>query len=182
MTVFFTADTHFGHEALVRHGYRQFRDAAEVDALICHRWNLRVGPEDDVWHLGDFTMHGAEIAAKYLARVNGRIHLIWGNHDRNSVRKLPHWKSSTFAAEIRVDGQKLVLCHYAMEVWNNCHHGSLMLHGHSHGGLQDNSQRCDVGVDCWNFQPVTLAEIMERMNHAKPFRPTDHHRLAEDAQ
>jgi hypothetical protein len=34
---------------------------------------------------------------------------------------------------------------------------------HSHGGLAGDSQSLDVGVDCWDFRPVTLREIKERL-------------------
>jgi hypothetical protein len=52
-----------------------------------------------------------------------------------------------------------VLCHYALRTWNGSHRGALRLYGHSHGGLAGDSQSVDVGVDCWDFRPVTLDEI-----------------------
>ena len=56
------------------------------------------------------------------------------------------------------DGLQLVLCHYAMRVWRNSHHGAIHLYGHSHGNLIGDSQSCDVGVDCWRFSPVSIEE------------------------
>jgi hypothetical protein len=32
-------------------------------------------------------------------------------------------------------GQPIVLCHYAMRVWNRSHHGAWHLYGHSRGNL-----------------------------------------------
>lgn len=175
MTVFFTADTHFGHDGLIRHGYRTFPSVASMDEMLIANWNNRIMPRDTVWHLGDFTLAGAEAAAGYLSRLNGKIHLVWGNHDRNSVRRLPRWASSQYATEISVDGHKITLCHYAMRVWNHCHRGSLMLHGHSHGSLPGTSQSLDVGVDTWRFRPVTLDEVLERMRALPPYEAEDHH-------
>ncbi len=40
-------------------------------------------------------------------------------------------------AEISVHGQPIVICHYAMRVWNRSHHGAWHLYGHSHGNLPD---------------------------------------------
>jgi calcineurin-like phosphoesterase family protein len=173
---FFTSDTHFGHEGLLRHGYRTFLSVEEMDNTIISRWNAVVGPRDVVWHLGDFTLSGAVFAQSILDRLNGQIHLVWGNHDRNSVRKLPRWLSGQYACEIRLNGRKLVLSHYAMRVWNDCRYGALMLYGHSHGSLPGNGQSLDVGVDCWNFSPVTLEEIEERMRTLPDFVSEDHHR------
>ena len=82
---------------------------------------------------------------------------MWGNHDPETVRNLPRWESSQFGTEIHLDGHRIVLCHYAMRVWNKAHNGSLMLYGHSHDSLPGNSQSLDVGVDCWGMQPVALS-------------------------
>jgi calcineurin-like phosphoesterase family protein len=38
--------------------------------------------------------------------------------------------------------------------------GWLNLHGHSHGRLAPLPRQVDVGVDAWDFRPVTLAQIM----------------------
>lgn len=173
---FFTSDTHFGHAGLITHGYRPgFASPQAMDETLIANWNSVVSPRDVVWHLGDFTLAGAEPALAYRARLNGTIHLIWGNHDRNSVRNLGCWASSEYAREINLDGHRITLCHYAMRVWNNCRHGSLMLHGHSHGSLPGNSQSLDVGVDAWAFRPATLAEIISRLAALPAFKSEDHH-------
>lgn len=172
---FFTADNHFGHEGLILHGYRQFASVEEMDELMIAKWNGVIGPRDTVWHLGDFTLAGAEIAERYLSRLNGRINLVWGNHDRNSVRRLPRWVSSQYAADINLDGHKITLCHYGMRVWNRAHYGALMLYGHSHGSLPGSSQSLDVGVDAWGFRPIRLPEIISAMETLPPYHPEDHH-------
>lgn len=41
MTVFFTSDTHFGHEAIIRHCGRPFASVAEMDEALIARWNAR---------------------------------------------------------------------------------------------------------------------------------------------
>jgi calcineurin-like phosphoesterase family protein len=43
------------------------------------------------------------------------------------------------------------------------HHGDLHLYGHSHGSLPGTAARTDVGVDCFEFRPVTLDEIRVRL-------------------
>jgi calcineurin-like phosphoesterase family protein len=163
LTVWFTSDTHFGHANIIRHCARPFGGVAEMDVALVANWNARVRPGDDVWHLGDFAFRNETAAASYLRRLHGRVNLIWGNHDSDVVRHLPGWASSQPMAEITVDGVRLVLLHYAMLVWPRSHHGALHLFGHSHGTLQGNSQSCDVGVDAWDYRPVSLAEIQERL-------------------
>src|SRR5664279_3833835 len=65
--------------------------------------------------------------------------------------------------QIVVDGQRLVLCHYGMRTWPGSRRGALHLYGHSHGTLPGNAQCLDVGVDCWDFRPVTLPEIRAKL-------------------
>jgi|SRR5579859_86237 len=166
---FFTADTHFGHARIIDLCSRPFETVEDMDEEMIARWNKVVGPDDFVWHLGDFTMKGAEEALAYRQRLNGRIALIWGNHDRQSVRSLPascweHLAGSRFATEVKVEGWDLTLCHYAMRAWNGSFHKtgkSLMLYGHSHGMLPPIHHSLDVGVDCWNFYPVSLDQILD---------------------
>ena len=62
-----------------------------------------------------------------------------------------------------VDGQQLVLCHYAMRVWPGQHQGAIQLYGHSHGNLPGTATSCDVGVDCWGFAPVSIEDIKRRL-------------------
>jgi calcineurin-like phosphoesterase family protein len=64
------------------------------------------------------------------------------------------------------DGDKktIALCHYSMRVWRNSFHGSWHLYGHSHGMLPENeSLSFDVGVDCWDFYPVSIEEVKAKM-------------------
>lgn len=170
MKTFFTADLHLGHEGIIRHCKRPFESTHDMDQTIIHNWNSVVCKQDTVWLLGDFTLNGADDAKAYRERLNGKINLIWGNHDRNSVKKLDIWQSSQYATEINVENIKLILCHYGMRVWNKSRRGSLMLYGHSHGSLPGTDQSLDVGVDDWNFTPVTLEQIKKRMSTLPSFQ------------
>jgi calcineurin-like phosphoesterase family protein len=142
-------------------------------------WNAMVRPGDLVYHLGDFAFTTPEVATKIARRLNGQKYLVFGNHDKR-LRKEPdflkHWIWAKDFAEIKVGDQKIVLCHYAMLTWNQSHRGSWNLHGHSHGSLPDdpNANRVDVGVDCWDYQPVHFDTIKSLMDK-KTFKPLDHH-------
>lgn len=175
MAVWFTSDTHFSHKNIIRYCNRPFADVDAMDSAIVNRWNERVRHHDEVWHLGDFSLRSSEVTSRFLDRLMGKIHLVWGNHDSNQVRQMPRWASSQPYAEISVDGTRLVLLHYAMRVWNRSHHGALHLYGHSHNSLPGDSASCDVGVDAWDFRPVSLVEIKKRLAQS-PIRPiVDHH-------
>jgi calcineurin-like phosphoesterase family protein len=64
-------------------------------------------------------------------------------------------------------------------VWNASHHGALHFYGHSHGNLPGDSQSLDVGVDCWDFRPASLAEIRARLATLPTRREPDRAAAAE---
>jgi calcineurin-like phosphoesterase family protein len=63
-----------------------------------------------------------------------------------------------------------------MKVWNGSHKGDWQLYGHSHGTLPDdpNALSCDVGVDCWNYFPVSMEQLRAKMK-TKNYKSIDHH-------
>ena len=171
--IWFTADTHFGHSNIIKFCRRPFGSVAEMDETMIERWNARVKPYDVVWHLGDFAFHKSrEKLYEIFNRLNGDKCLITGNHDHTNTRMLP-WSTVRALTSIHLDDkQPLIMCHYALRVWDRSHHGSLHIFGHSHGTLGGNNQSLDVGVDCWNFQPVNIDEIRERLK-TLPARPKE---------
>jgi calcineurin-like phosphoesterase family protein len=128
---------------------------------LVERWNLVVGPDDEVWHLGDFA-NGPDALriAELVAALNGRKHLVVGNNDGRATLEAPGWASLQHYAEVSVDGRRLVLCHYPLRTWNGIGRGAVNLHGHSHGKLKPMTRQYDVGVDLWDFRPVRLGAIL----------------------
>jgi calcineurin-like phosphoesterase family protein len=158
VTVFFTSDTHFGDHRVLNLYPRPFATVAEMDAELIRRWNAVVGPEDTVWHLGDFARTDRR-AAEVLAQLHGTKHLVAGNND--PAPEAAHgWASVQPYAEIELQGRKLVLCHYPFRSWNGQHKGALNLHGHSHGRMKELARQFDVGVDVHDYRPVTLAQLL----------------------
>lgn len=163
MAVFFTSDTHFGHGGALGLYRRPFPSVAAMNEGLVERWNETVGSEDAVWHLGDFAIHQPRaIVDELLARLNGCKHLVAGNNDPPTTRELDGWESVQPYAEIDVEEVSLVLCHYPFRSWRGMGKGWLNLHGHSHGRMKPLQRQFDVGVDVWDFRPVTLHEILHR--------------------
>jgi calcineurin-like phosphoesterase family protein len=168
MAVFFTSDTHFGDARRIRIDQRPFADIAEHDASLIARWNAVVGPDDDVYHLGDFARIDDKAAVtKWLRALNGRKHLILGNNDSAAVTQNPAWASVSAYAEIMLDGHLLILCHYPFRTWHNSSKGAIDLHGHSHGKLKELPRQYDVGIDVFDYRPVGLAEILASRRRGK---------------
>ena len=166
MTVWFTADTHFGHGGALGLFRRPFDSVAAMDEAMIARWNERVAPADEVWHLGDFAVLGTraareERAAELLGRLNGTKRLIAGNND-DASRALPAWAEVADYVETTVEDVPLVPCHYALRSWRGQHKGWWNLHGHSHGALEPLARQRDVGVDLHDFAPTRLGDLRAR--------------------
>ena len=85
--VFFTSDTHFNHANILKFCDRPFKNVEEMNETIIVNWNKVIGKDDTVFHLGDFCLGGSAEWTKILDRLNGKIHLIVGNHDLKNLRQ-----------------------------------------------------------------------------------------------
>lgn len=165
----FTADNHFDHANIIRYCNRPFTTVGSMNAVMIDNWNSVVHPVDDVVYvLGDFCMGGKKVARKFFSRLNGRIIVVPGSHDRRWI----DGSAPTFSRKVTVlfplttitiEKQPIVLCHYAMRVWNKSHYNSWQLYGHSHGKLPPMGKQHDVGVDNNNFYPVSFDQIKKIM-------------------
>ena len=59
---YYIADTHFGHENIMKHCNRPFDSVEEMDKTIIKHINEIVGPGDDLYILSDFCHWNQQIA------------------------------------------------------------------------------------------------------------------------
>lgn len=159
---FFTSDIHFGHVGIIHHCHRPFESVEQMNETLLANYNAVVGKKDDVYILGDVAFVDP---TPWVERMNGRKHLIMGNHDQPKKAKLHacpfQWIKDV--AEISIMGQKIWLSHYPHRAWPGSHHGHWHLYGHSHGSMPPAGKSLDVGVDCWDLAPVGFETISQRM-------------------
>lgn len=86
--LFFTADTHFGQQRTLELSKRPFKNVEEMDKTLIGNWNSLIKPHDHVFHLGDFGMYSR------VKELNGHIHLVFGNYERNDFHKSSTSKQS----------------------------------------------------------------------------------------
>lgn len=166
--IYFTSDTHFGHANVIKYCSRPFNNTAHMEDELIARWNANVGEDDTVYHLGDFGFQKPRDLIDILWKLNGTIKLVPGNHDSNSflnkVYEMPAVAVEVIDryVELNHNGRKFVLCHYPIESWNNMSHGSIHLHGHSHGNSRAVPGRYDVGVDnmATKYAPVSIETVL----------------------
>lgn len=93
---FFTSDQHFGHFNIIRLCSRPFGTVEEMDEALLSKWNAKVKADDIVYILGDLFFRAAKIEP-ILKALNGRKHLIVGNHDHTWMKgDVNDFESMTF--------------------------------------------------------------------------------------
>ncbi len=171
MTIFFTADTHFSDTHILRQRGSRVATMEAHDAILIARWNESVRPDDEIWHLGDFAGGSRPRCLEIFQQLNGIKRLVRGNHDSNRILDLPWAAPPVESARLTVaDGTgrevRLFLSHYAHRAWPGLWRGTRHLYGHTHGRLADTTRSCDVGVDAWDDQPASLAQVLARQDAA----------------
>ena len=171
--LFFTSDTNFFHGRIIELCNRPFHSVEEMNEALITNWN-RVVPRDGVvFHLGDFAFGGPDEWNSILDRLNGKIHLILGNHDMRMARTeiMERFSEVTLQKIISVDGRKILLDHYPFLCYSGENRGEWQLFGHVHSSEHNDSgadiprlrhlfrTQYDVGVDNNRFTPLSYGEL-----------------------
>jgi calcineurin-like phosphoesterase family protein len=167
--IYFSADQHFGHTNIIKYCERPFENTFQMDKQIIENWNNIITKEDTVYVLGDFSLHSKPefVYENYIQKLKGNIIFVYEKytHDKwfdkvykNNVIKI---NIATSIHLVNYEGIKIFCTHCPLYTWPAEYHGSIHLHGHSHGNSANKKNRHDVGVDVNNFKPVSIVEIMK---------------------
>lgn len=178
--IFFTSDWHVGHENAIHYCNRPFASLAEMEDELVSRWNRRINATDTVYVLGDLALCSIQRTEPIVKRLNGVKYLIKGNHDSYSDGQYARIGFSGVYLELKLKlfGCVVRLSHYPyalpwyrrpfayeselrfMEKRPPRIGGEILLHGHTHTKKQVTAVgMIHVGVDAWDFYPVSLSEI-----------------------
>ena len=170
--VFFTSDTHFYHSNIINFCGRPFKNVEVMNETLIANWNSVVGPDDIVFHLGDFCLGGSAEWTNILNRLNGKIYLIVGNHDIKNLRQGYYslFEHIAMQMHIEVGKQKIYLNHCPFLCYGGAYRDTWQLFGHVHTSKQNTGidaprlhmlfpTQYDVGVDNNNFTPVSFEQV-----------------------
>ena len=184
--LWFTSDTHFWHQNIIQWCGRPWETASEMNDGIVELWNSVVSADDDVWHLGDFCFAGSSQWKSLRERLNGRIHLVLGNHDNVASQPMLSLFESVHPglARLKVEHQEIWLSHFPLMCWTGSDRGSWNLFGHVHTMATDPQlgsdagrvaacrvwNQYDVGVDLNGYKPVSYSKIKTIIENGKNSR------------
>jgi calcineurin-like phosphoesterase family protein len=166
---FYTADVHFGHDAIIDLCNRPFENAAEMESIMIELWNAKVKSNDTVFIVGDLFYRHKD-PESVLAQLKGKKRLILGNHDSSWTSKCnlaKYFQSVDSYLEISDGKRNVVLCHYPLMTWKHPQK-TYMVHGHIHNRtdteywnlIKNNPYILNAGVDVNGLCPVTFEQMV----------------------
>jgi calcineurin-like phosphoesterase family protein len=178
---FFTADAHFGHFNILKYcsdRYRQWQTTEEMDEALVKNWNQTVSYGDTVFFLGDLSFKNQKATERIMSRLDGDFVFLKGNHD--SFKDLKRHRFFVFDSLVWQHGkQHIGMAHRPQDVPLG---GKVTfgLCGHVHDRWKMATKKLtifgshevereeiilpvpivNVGMDVWNYRPVSVDEIM----------------------
>ena len=175
--IWFTSDWHFGHDKEFIWKERGFSSVEEMNEELIKRFNSVVAEDDDVFVLGDL-MLGDLSNISYVERLNGKFHIIRGNHDTSNrmtqfigLSKVVDYCDADY---FEYGKYKFFLTHFPCitsnvdddkKPWKRI----MNLYGHTHqttNFYNENPFMYHVGVDSHNCYPVSIEQILEDIREA----------------
>jgi calcineurin-like phosphoesterase family protein len=202
MARWFTSDLHFGHENIIRFCNRPFDSVHEMNVEICRSINSKVGPEDELWILGDLALGNSQKTIPIVRHLTaGTIHFVSGNHDRcHPYNGSKHEKwidqyKKLFSGDLYLgntsltlsDGTHVEVSHFPyigdsydwgrgtdrFSDWRVKDQGNWLLCGHVHDSWKQNNKMINVGIDVWGGLPASEYQIIETIAQGPQLTPKD---------
>lgn len=171
--IFFTSDTHFSSNRVIKLHLVPFENVEQMNYELVKRWNSVVSKNDIVYHLGDFGEYD------YVKKLNGHIILILGNYEiadmrknkltfkefKDKLKKIGFYDVIEKSSKIKTDKYEIYLTHKPVD----CKSNMINLFGHVHTLKPINKSGLNVATTYFNFCPVSLKEIENKINFIKNF-------------
>lgn len=157
-----------------------------MDRAMIRRWNRIVGKDDIVYHLGDFG------TPETVFQLNGKIYMVIGNYERgkegaeivrtlrprviflrkNEVIQVPAepatYKKDEDDEIVQVGSTPMMNFQLVHEPSHAIYlSGIFVLFGHIHKLQMVKQNGLNVGVDCHNYTPVRLEDVLFWVNAIK---------------
>lgn len=157
----FYSDPHFGHAKIINYSQRPFENVDQMNDQLIENYNSVVSEGDTVLWLGDCFFLNKEKSKEILNKLNGKKWLLVGNHDKK-LKQMEElgFDYALYGLTLKIAGQLVYFEHYPKIIKD-----TLTAHGHTHDKRKvkihtvENCIQFHLGVDAWNYFPVTLVEF-----------------------
>ena len=158
------SDLHLGHKNIIKYCNRPFSSVEEMDNTIITNWNMTVRKDDEVYFLGDFCFGrpGQKVSREYREKLNGKIHLILGNHDKYIDKSC--FESVQNYLILNENDKKILLYHYPIHRedfvthrknipnYDICFYG----HVHNHDNQREDLTHRNMSIEKLNYVPLNF--------------------------
>lgn len=172
MKTYFTADWHLGEDRIGINGKPDFFDrpvfsTEEQDKLMIENFKSVFRDGDELYHLGDVVYDMNERSLSLLRDLKGcypnsRFILITGNYDDGRTGDLGLSLFDFIYPDKIIDLPGIgitYLNHYPDQCLEQVYNADLCLTAHIHGLWRVQKGMINVGVDVWNYKPVSLERL-----------------------
>jgi calcineurin-like phosphoesterase family protein len=205
--LWFTSDTHYNHGNICSATTqwtnpvtcREFKSLEQMNAHLIGNINEKVGENDILFHLGDWSFGGFEQIELFRNQIVCKnVHIITGNHDHHiendregiqsifsSVNKYLNLVVKWNVGTPLMGEQRFALMHFPIASWDNMARGAIHLHGHVHFEADKRigvGKMMDVGCDGNELYPIEMGEVLKLMRDQpiKSMFEFDHHEIVEN--
>lgn len=155
------SDRHFNHENIIKYENRPFKNKDEMNDFMIREHNKVVTKRDNVFDLGDLAWGNKQEVKDIISQLNGNIHLILGNHDREHSDDW--WLDAGVKRVYRypiIYRDFFILSHEPAYLSVSMPY--VNFHGHSHSNCYSNPQYVNCSVEIFNYIPQDLDKLINR--------------------
>ena len=160
MDVFVISDHHFYHENIIRYCDRPFKSLREMNYVMTKKWNYVVSKNDTVLHLGDFGFGNKRIVSRVRRKLNGKIYMVKGNHDKHGIA----WYDNVGITMIKKPFMigNFLFSHVPK---HDIDENIINICGHSHNNIpllteSGSNKFYNVSVDNMDYTPIRIKDLI----------------------
>lgn len=158
--IYFTADQHYSHANAIDYCNRPFVAVDKMNQALISRYRQVVRDEDTVYFLGDLTLWGTQhrsMVERIVEQLPGTKILILGNHDK--LYPFTYVDLGFQSVHTALDIGEFILVHDPVNCLALKNRRWLCGHVHTLFKMNRTGNVLNVGVDQWEFFPVSLEEV-----------------------
>ncbi len=154
--IYLTSDWHLNHEAILDLASRPFPRMKHMEKTILRHYKEVVRKDDTVYFVGDIFFHKNKPKIESTLRnLPGTKILILGNHEKLDPFEYQDLGFYQVATWLKVE--EFTLIHDPAIA--GCLVKELFICGHVHNLFKRCDNAVNVGVDVWDFKPVTIEQV-----------------------
>lgn len=160
--IYFTADWHLWHENMLNLCNRPFNKCNRMHRTLLRNHNEIICPDDTLYIIGDvYWKNSVNELRNIIENYNGKKILILGNHDR--LKPFDYIEAGFYQVATSLQVEEFALVHDPANAVVSP--GTPVICGHVHDLFKRCKNVLNVGVDMWDFKPVSITQARDEFKN-----------------